>query len=554
MYKFTFANVGGSSRVQISTAEDIRHLGELDHKLWTVLSCPTTGLEIAEESLQLMDTDGDGFLHVNEVIATANWLCATLKDPQSLFQSTDEVAIDNIQDEALRAIAEKLGKANLATLDEKIASITIEEQAAPEAPYAADVMAAYKAKQEEYTHYFELEKLQQMGLATIAEDMAKPGMTEADFLAMGQKIADYDAAVAAVNTANSDALTAAKAEYEPLRKLLLLSRDFITLLHNYVTLEDFYAVRLGQKEDRQLAIFQAGTLVIDQRACHLCIRVRDMGKHDAQAALSGIFLLYCECTNKVLGKTMMIAAAVTMGEIRNLTVGKNAIFYDRDGHDWDAVIVKIVDNPISIRQAFWSPYRKFANWVSELINKSASEKNDKAFSDMTAKVQAQADATTPEEKAAAKPQAFDIAKFAGIFAAIGMAVGYIGGFFTALGSGLKDVLSANHGIVILLGIILGIMLVISGPSMIMAWMKLRKRNLSPLLNANGWAVNADAIISVPFGATLTDQAQFPLLKLKDPFQKKGMPEWQKWLISIVVILAAAAAVGYILYRQGIINF
>ena len=91
-HKWSFANVGGTTRVRIQSGEDIRHLGELDKKMWTVLSCPVNGLEISSESLSLMDTDGDGKLRVKEVIATADWLCATLKDPQSLFAQSDSIA------------------------------------------------------------------------------------------------------------------------------------------------------------------------------------------------------------------------------------------------------------------------------------------------------------------------------------------------------------------------------------------------------------------------------------------------------------------------------
>ena len=83
--------------------------------------------------------------------------------------------------------------------------------------------------------------------------------------------------------------------------------------------------------------------------------------------------------------------------------------------------------------------------------------------------------------------------------------------------------------------------------MLIAYLKLRRRNLAPLLNANGWAVNADAIINVLFGATLTDQARYPMLKLKDPFVKQGMPTWQKWLIAILVI-AALAVLAWLAYR------
>ena len=57
--------------------------------------------------------------------------------------------------------------------------------------------------------------------------------------------------------------------------------------------------------------------------------------------------------------------------------------------------------------------------------------------------------------------------------------------------------------------ILAVLLLISGPSMILAWLKLRQRNLGPILDANGWAVNARAKINIPFGASLTGMAKLP---------------------------------------------
>ncbi len=528
-YNWTFANVGGTTRIKIQSGEDIRHLGELDQKMWTVLSCPTTGLEIDEESLRLMDLDGDGKLRVVEVVANANYLCQVLRTPDTLLKGTDELAPTDISDESLLAVAKQVAgdksSVCLAQVDAAIAGVTIDAQAAPDAPYPADIIAAYKGKQAEYAAYYEQEKLQKIGLAIIAEDAAKPGMTEEEFNKMGAAIAEYEGAVAAANDANAAALAAAQAQFLPLRKLLLLHRDFYRLLRNFVTFEDFY-----DKEAAAPAIFQAGRLIIDQRECTLCMRVSDMGKQDAQAGQSGMYLIYCDCESKKLGKKMQIVAAMTVGDIRNLRVGKNALFYDNAGNDWDAVVTKIIDNPISISQAFWSPYRKFGNWVTDLINKSAAEKDTKAFSDVTAKIQEDA-AKTPTAEEKAKPQAFDIAKFAGIFAAIGMAVGYIGAFFTSVVGGFaalkwwQDICA-----------ILGLLLVISGPAMIMAWIKLRKRNLAPILNANGWAVNADAIVSVVFGNTLTQQAQFPLLKIIDPHAAKGLATWKKWVISLSAVI------------------
>ena len=529
--------MGGVTRVRIQSAEDIRHLGELDKKMWTVLSCPVNGLEISSESLSLMDTDGDGKLRLKEVVATAEWLCANLKEPKSLFAQTGEVEIANIADEAIAAVAKKIaGKENtisLAAVQAAIDGVAIEEQAVPAAPLEADVIAAYKEKSAEYAAYFEQEKLQKLGLALIPEETPKPGMSEKKFQEMGAQIAEWEAAKAAAEGANADALAAAQAEFMPLRKLLLLHRDFYRLLRNFVTLEDFYDLN-----DKTIASFQAGTLIIDQRACHLCIRVNDMGKHDAQAPLSGMYLLYCNCVNQKTGKTAQIVAAVTQGEIKNLSVGKNAVFYDNDGLDYDATVYKIIENPISIRQAFWTPYRKFSKWVEDKINKSAAEKDAKAFDDMTAK----ADAAAADPAAEKKP-AFDIAKFAGIFAAIGLALGMIGAALASVAAGLAALTWWQNILVFIC-----ILLVISGPSMIMAWLKLRRRNLAPVLNANGWAVNADAIISVPFGRTLTEQVAFPFIKA--PKMKGEMSNGKKWLIGICLTLIALGIICLVLHLLG----
>lgn len=545
-HTWTYANIGGNTRVVIKNGKDIQHLAELDEKLWTVLACPVSGLELPEESLKHMDVNNDGKIHVSDVVATSQWLCSVLRDAQLLFEEKSSLRLTDIADETLLSVATPLATDGVVTLEAVkavIAGVSIEAQAIPAAPYAVDVIAAYKACQETYAQYFQTAKLQSLGLATLPADAAVPGLTEEQFVEMGKNISDYEAAKTAAEAANAAALTAAQAQYKPLEKLLLLCRDFCTLLRNFVSFQDFYAKRgkallgRGADDESPWAIFQAGTLVIDQRACNLCLKVTDMAKHNTQAIDSGMFLIYCNCKHHASGQTMQIVAAMTVGDIRNLKVGKNALFYDRQGRDWEAEVVKIIDNPISIGQAFWTPYRKLGDWVSGLITKSAAEKEKKSFADMTTKLQ-----TTPAAPAAAQqpaqPAPFDIAKFAGIFAAIGMAVGYIGSFFTSLALGLKG-----------LGwwgwlVIPGLLLVISGPSMILAWMKLRKRNLAPLLNANGWAINADAIVSVLFGNTLTEKADFPVLKLK----KKGLTKGGKWAIAIAVVLAIAAAIAFVIWH------
>ena len=390
-------------------------------------------------------------------------------------------------------------------------------------------------------------------IAAAAAD--KKVLTEEDWYAIGAQFAAYTGwkgakAGAEVEALGLDALNgfaeqnkkdslialvaqdAALAEeagnIESVSKFLYILRDFYRLLRNFVTLQDFY------KKDKDVAaIFQSGRLIIDQRECRFCMNVADMAKHNASAATSGMFLVYCDCTTKSNPAKISIVAAVTVGDIGDLIVGKNAVYYDNAGVEWDAVITKVIDNPISIAQSFWSPYRRMAKAVENLITKSAADKDAKMMADATAKINA-APAAVPAADAKPVAPPFDIAKFAGIFAAIGMAFGMIG---TAL-SGLVDSMRGMGWKLSL--VFIGIILVISGPAMILAWLKLRRRNIAPLLNANGWAVNAASKISIPFGETLTDAAKFPKLKIKDPYARKGIAPWKKWVISLAAVVAVAA--------------
>ena len=690
-YKWEFVNLGGTSRVRISSGEDIAHLAELDPKMWTVLSCPVTGLEIEEKSLRFMDIDGDGKIRVNDIIATSQWMTGALKNPDLLLEGKDSIDIEEIDQEnaagkklynSAKQILANLGKegtvitladtsdvaaifaktsfngdgiiteASAEDADDKaaiaaavaslggvadrsgvagvdaamieafyknLADYVAWKEAAVEAPFGDKTDAAieaYNALDAKVKDFFMRSKLatfspdstasldvQTSSIQAISADNLtgkteeiaaypiarvtgkaeidltepvnpawaakfelvksvafadKKVLTEADWAAVGAQFAAYTAwkgakAGACVEALGLDAvkgfiakdrktalldlvaqdlaLAEDAANIESVNKFLHIYRDLYRLIRNFVTLTDFY-----DRDKKVAAIFQSGRLIIDQRECRFCMNVADMGKHNAQAAASGMFLVYCECSTTLKAAKQTIVAAVTVGDIGDLTVGKNAVYYDNAGVEWDAVITKIVDNPISISQSFWSPYRRMATAIENLINKSAADKDAKLMADATAKINAAPKAVPAADGTAAAPtqaQPFDIAKFAGIFAALGMAVGMIG---TALVSLAKGIVALKWWQLILAFV--GIMLVISGPAMVMAWMKLRRRNIAPLLNANGWAVNAASKISIPFGETLTDAAKYPKMKLNDPFAKKKSP-WKAWVITIAALAVVA---------------
>src|SRR5512138_1880432 len=153
-------------------------------------------------------------------------------------------------------------------------------------------------------------------------------------------------------------------------RLVHYHRDLGALLRNFVSFADFY-------DPVRPAVFQAGTLFLDARSADLCIRVDDPSAHAAMGALSRVYLAYCDC-KRPGGEAMKIVACFTQGDSDFLMPGRNGIFYDRKGRDWDATIVKIVENPISIRQAFWAPYKKALRFVEDQVARFAQAKQKEA--------------------------------------------------------------------------------------------------------------------------------------------------------------------------------
>lgn len=675
-YEWQYCSLGGAIRVKIGSGEDIAHLGELDQKLWTVLSCPVDGLEFDKQTLEFLDTEKDGKIMVNEVVQAAQWLTSVIKDKDSVLKGDSTLSLDNIDTttdtgkrlfSSARQILKNIGidkneisladasdsKAIFAgtrfngdgvitplsatdedqkkTIADIIATIGSAEdrsgeggvnaeltekfytacadwyawkKSAPAMPYGDKTQAAfdaYNALKDKMNDYFtrcslmafdadvakavniavtDIKDIESCPLAapkaskTLALNAINPAwqkkfnalaaltltegkteLTEPEWRGIEATFSEYAAWLGAKKGAEVEALGEDRinailaagekdallglieqdkaladesSSIDDVKKLMYYYRDFYRLLKNFVLFTDFYSRAPGVR-----AMFELGQLYIDQRCCDLCIRVSDMGKHADMASLSGIFLIYFKATSKTLGKSMDAVAVMTDGDIDDLRPGKNGIFYDLQGHDWDAVITKVVDNPISIKQAFWAPYRKVWEFCVGLINKSAADKDAKISADLQAKVQKAASSTPATPDAAVKtdkPQAFDIAKFAGIFAAFGMAIGYIGSFFTALATGIKN--TPPHQLIF---VILALMLIISGPSCLIAWMKLRKRNLGPILNANGWAINSKVLVNILFGGKLTTVAKYPKMKLADPYDQKT-PAWKIWLPTVLTIL------------------
>jgi len=690
-----FFRAGGFDQVRLDTGADMLALAELDQKLWVALSCPVHGVEFDARTLELIDSDGDGQVRANEVLAAIKWAGSLLKDPAVLVQDSDTLALSNIADDSdegrqilasARLILANLNKpeataislADLADIGRFVAGLKFNgdgvicpeqiddavlrerlremmtctgsvpdlsghngvdqvivdgffadaaklnawhaqgaaSEVRPlgnETSLAAAALQAVRAKIDDYftrcqlaafdsraaeplsravadyqalaAHSLSAEDadIAALPLAQIAAGQAlslhsglnpawrarievlraqlilpllgeMESLTEAAWREMCKRFVPFDAwqnAKPDVGAASCNVefvqqalqsgmqkklnqlITQDKsveAEIKAMRaveRLTRYQRDLHTLVNNFVSFRAFYS-------PAEWAIFQAGTLYLDSRSCELCLRVQDVNAHATYASSSGVCLAYCELVRGA--EKMNIVAAFTAGDSDFLVNGRHGVFYDRRGNDWNATIVRIVDHPISIRQAFWSPYKKLSKTISSQIQKFAASKANKVQETMTKAVADSVAATPP------KP-AFDVAKFAGIFAAIGLAIGAIGGVLAALVGGLFSLKVWQIPLALV-----GMMLAISLPSMALAWFKLKQRSLAPILDACGWAVNARVRINIPFGTSLTalpDLPQDAERSLQDAYAEKSSPwPYVVGVFVLITLLGWAWIAGY----------
>ncbi len=696
-----FFRTGGLEQVSLETAEDLLALGELDQKLWVALSCPVKGLELDEQTLALVDADGDGHIHVREVVGAVMWAAAHLKSPADLLTPSAALPLAAINDltpegrtvlSSAKHILASLGKsgadsiavedttdtskilaakapngdgvitlrattdANLQALIKDIIATTggVPDRAGGEGVNAEKVDAFFK-EVESYLSWVEAtlsKNIPELGestavacralaavrpkiedffarcrlaafdgrataalnrqetefLAIAARDLtitsaevasfplarvdpagrlpllegvnpawsgalatlhraviaplsgaAKTALTQDDWDALTARFAPYETWVGSAKPSPVEKLGTARAkdllhgparvalaaliaedkalapEYNAISsvaKLARYHRDLRTLLHNFVNFADFYS-------PERLAVFQSGMLFLDSRSCELCMKVADAGAHAALAAMSKTYIAYLDC-RRAGGETMKIAACFTQGDSDYLFVGRNGLFYDRKHRDWDATITKIIDNPISIRQAFWSPYKKFLRMIEEQVAKRA------AAADSAATSKLQTAATTvaaPDPKApapaaapAVPPKKFDV----GTIAALGVGLGAISTAFGMVFGKFVDLPSWQIPLVLV-----GVMLAISLPSMVIAWLKIRQRTIGPLLEANGWAINGRVKVNIPFGTALTERALLPSNAkriLQDPYEDKDAARQRRlWIVGIIVVLLAVLA-------------
>jgi hypothetical protein len=241
-------------------------------------------------------------------------------------------------------------------------------------------------------------------------------------------------------------------------------------------------------------------------------------------------VLYVEITGPEV-EPYEVAVAVTSGGQGNLCVGKRGVLHDVNGLELDARIVHVIENPISLSEAIVAPIRRLSAAAAgriESIATAAEKKLDQAGSDTVVRIPGVGD-RPPSSPAAQQSKA-------------GMGTMLAGGgiAIAALGSSFAFVTKTLAGISpfkILAGLGVALLAVIV-PMLIIAFGKLRRRDLSAILEGSGWAINARMRLT---------RAQARYFTRRPPFPAGAGGVRRTRAVAWVIGVALAAAVAGILW-------
>lgn len=310
------------------------------------------------------------------------------------------------------------------------------------------------------------------------------------------------------------------AAFDDLRRLLTLRVGLLRFLRNFVNAEDLYPPRAR-------ALFQTGTLLMDGRACALCFPIEQAAAaHAAAATPSNCCLAYCALTRPAEKRSRTICAVFTAGSAATLAVGRNGVFFDLEGKDWEATLVHLVPNPMGLGEAFFAPWRRIGSAVAGAVRKVVAGK------DATDALAAKAEAAVVAAKPAAPANGGAV--MASV-ATLGIALSFAATAVTGILAALTNTPVWKTGLAVL-----GVILVVSVPSVILTWFRLRARDLAPILNASGWAVNRRIGLTPALGRFFTQRAVYLGRRFVPGPPMTRARRWPVWVATLVALTVFSA--------------
>ena len=310
------------------------------------------------------------------------------------------------------------------------------------------------------------------------------------------------------------------AAFADLEKLLLYHRRLPRFVNNYVALTQLY-------DPKQVALFEKGRLLIDGRWFNLAIQIPDPAAHAAVAKNGGLYTMYLKIEpHDAAGAPFTVVVPATSGTRGNLAVGKRGVFFDLQDHEYDATIVSLVENPISLKEAILAPFQNIAKSVLGKIENMGAAASSKIEAAGTGAATDALDGKKPEAPAPA-PAAGGPA--GGMFMTISIAIAALGSAFAFLAKSVSEMSWTSR--LVTLAVLLA---VVFGPIVLAGVLKLMRQDLGPIIEGCGWAVNKSMRL------TRRLRRQFTL-RMPYPREADGTP-CKRFLAGLLTLLVAAALV------------
>lgn len=470
-----FRNFGGIHQFVVQNASDLARISSLDPARWAATSAPLQHWHCDPALAQALDPTGSQRLRVGQLLQARDWLFARLRGRDRLSQATEALLITDLDTRTVegRQLVE-LAELVVQTLGRGADGlVTLQD------------VREFRASLAHVSHQLDL---------PLQGEPAEPPAPPPDALA-------------------------------DLERLLLLHRWLIEVTNNVVNFSAIY-------DAGQVALVDAGSLVIDGRRLEFCLHVADRVAHRQLSERSSLFLVYVQIESLDGDATFDVVAPVTSGQLGRIYVGKRGLFIDREGRQFDCHVVEIVDNPISVAEAMRAPFRKVGAFVVERLEQLSSLPLGKlteaakpapavapagvapgaaalpALAALPAPLLPTPAPAAPHPppapvEAPAKPPAStwtlqNTVLSGGLaFAALGSAGAYA-----------LTTLSQVHPLRLMawLSAILTAVALVAG---LLGWLKLHRRDVAYLLEANGWAVNVVMPITRRVGLYFTRVPELP---------------------------------------------
>lgn len=292
---------------------------------------------------------------------------------------------------------------------------------------------------------------------------------------------------------------------ESVEKLILYQKLFLEFINNFVSFTRLY-------DPLAPSLIQVGTLVLDGRCFDLTVKVTDRTQHKQIVQQSNICVMYLSLTRKenTNNLTMQVAAAVTSGSMTRLFIGKAGVFFTPDGHEWDAIVVDFVANPVSLVEAVRKPFTQLGEFISTQTERFSIARFQDIETGLEKSITSIEQSISSDDHKKGESKKALTGNLREVIVSGSIAFAAVGSSFAFITKTLQNVSFLDMA-----SVVCGLVFIVFIPIIIIAILKLSRRNLSIFLEACGWAVNGQMRLTYEMGLLFTRE---PLLS--ENFQRK----------------------------------